>query len=946
MRALILSHFNQVLGPVIFLTAPKSFQMENKEQISSLMDFYTEGFFVHMSGNVKSANLIFEIPSGKARGYKESLQISIVVNIDSKINLNLVKELLETFAEELVQIEDAFKAFHITPASDIKDRGKLEEVKHYFYTYYKSVEPAIKALKEAEIRYQSLFKSARDAIIIVDEGNGRILDINAQTEQILEIQREDLIGKRVSYIPFNDDYKEVIKQITHLIQTEEATPIELRIKSFKGKDIPVEANASRIEVGDRVLIQTIFRDITERKLQEQKIIESEKEIKKKFNQLSSLFEITKLIEKQAITFQQIIQNTVDMIPMALQFPDLSCARVIFDDNTYSTRNFKETEWKISTHVKINEKLLDVEAFYFKVYQFTEEDLLLLYDIASRLKSILEQKEYEEMIKNRLNFEKIISTISSRFVNVKNYDDAINSSLRNIGQLSGASRAYLYILEDENKIMKNTHEWCAEGVKPEINNRQAIETNNISYWIERLNEGDLIKVSDISELPNEASNIRDFFKTQNIKSILAFPIKVGEVLAGLVGFDNILNASEWRDVDIVLLRIFSEILGNALERKWSQEDLRESEKRYRQLIEGSLEGVWVIDSNANTIMANPSMAKILGYNIEEIIGKSLFTFMDGKNIEKMKQRLETRKKGIGEEYEFEFLRSDGSKVQTVLKASPILSEDGVFQGSVAFITDVTEKKRAEQMLIQSKKMYHQAYDRANFYRNLFAHDMTNILNNIKSSAGLIDLFLIDPHANINKSETLKILSEQVIRGSKLISTVQKLSKVEEGNISIDIIKANDVLEKAIKGIRKIFQDRDILIDVDAISKEYFVQANELLLDVFENILTNAVRYNDNPKVSIQIKVSEVMREDGEFMKFEFLDNGIGVSDEKKEMIFQKGHMEFKGGVGMGLGLLLVNSIIKSYNGYIWVEDRVKGSYSQGSNFVILIPSVKPKIIQSF
>ena len=76
----------------------------------------------------------------------------------------------------------------------------------------------------------------------------------------------------------------------------------------------------------------------------------------------------------------------------------------------------------------------------------------------------------------------------------------------------------------------------------------------------------------------------------------------------------------------------------------------------------------------------------------------------------------------------------------------------------------------------------------------------------------------------------------------------------------------------------------------------------------------------------------------YLKIEFLDIGKGVSDTRKEMIINRGKNESKSTHGMGLGLPLVNKIIETYNGEIWVEDRVKGDHSNGSNFILLIPEV--------
>jgi len=121
---------------------------------------------------------------------------------------------------------------------------------------------------------------------------------------------------------------------------------------------------------------------------------------------------------------------------------------------------------------------------------------------------------------------------------------------------------------------------------------------------------------------------------------------------------------------------------------------------------------------------------------------------------------------------------------------------------------------------------------------------------------------------------------------------------------------------------------------------FVKANILLKDVFENILDNAVHYNNNPSVEILVNISKTQKEGQAYIKLEFIDNGIGISNAKKETIFKKGDNGHKSGKGMGLGLSLVKKAIETYNGKIWIEDRVKGDFTKGCNFVLLIPEGVP------
>ena len=118
----------------------------------------------------------------------------------------------------------------------------------------------------------------------------------------------------------------------------------------------------------------------------------------------------------------------------------------------------------------------------------------------------------------------------------------------------------------------------------------------------------------------------------------------------------------------------------------------------------------------------------------------------------------------------------------------------------------------------------------------------------------------------------------------------------------------------------------------------INANELLLDVFENILINAVNYNENAEINIQIRLSKVQSDDLNRCKVEFIDNGIGISEERKKGIFHRGYSKEKSVKGMGFGLSLVKRIIERYDGKIWVENKEKDDHTKGSNFVIMIPEV--------
>ncbi len=141
--------------------------------------------------------------------------------------------------------------------------------------------------------------------------------------------------------------------------------------------------------------------------------------------------------------------------------------------------------------------------------------------------------------------------------------------------------------------------------------------------------------------------------------------------------------------------------NISDRVKAEKILRESEKKYRDLIELLNEGIWTIDTNSNTTFVNQRMADILQYSREEMLGKNLFFFMDEKEVKVTKKYLKRRQRGIKEQHEFEFLRKDGSKCYALMETSPILNEDGIYVGALAGVLDITDRKLAQKELEKTR-----------------------------------------------------------------------------------------------------------------------------------------------------------------------------------------------------------------------------------------------------
>lgn len=133
-----------------------------------------------------------------------------------------------------------------------------------------------------------------------------------------------------------------------------------------------------------------------------------------------------------------------------------------------------------------------------------------------------------------------------------------------------------------------------------------------------------------------------------------------------------------------------------------EALRASEARYRQLIETTLEGVWMLNPAGVTTYVNPQMASMLGYTVEEMQGRALFEFMDDASRALAQHLLERRRQGIAEIHDFRFRRKDGTDLWTMVVTNPIVDQHGEITAYLGMVTDITARKQAEDTLAQRER----------------------------------------------------------------------------------------------------------------------------------------------------------------------------------------------------------------------------------------------------
>jgi diguanylate cyclase (GGDEF)-like protein/PAS domain S-box-containing protein len=130
-------------------------------------------------------------------------------------------------------------------------------------------------------------------------------------------------------------------------------------------------------------------------------------------------------------------------------------------------------------------------------------------------------------------------------------------------------------------------------------------------------------------------------------------------------------------------------------------LKESEARYRNIIETTLEGVWMLDAEAKTTFVNQRMAEMLGCDIEAMQQQSFLDFMTPEDRAKAQEYFARRQEGIQEQHSFKFCRQDGSELWTLISGTPLFNPDGTYQGAIGLLTDITPLIHTQEALKQSE-----------------------------------------------------------------------------------------------------------------------------------------------------------------------------------------------------------------------------------------------------
>ncbi|OPY26008.1 MAG: aerobic respiration control sensor protein ArcB [Methanocella sp. PtaU1.Bin125] len=261
----------------------------------------------------------------------------------------------------------------------------------------------------------------------------------------------------------------------------------------------------------------------------------------------------------------------------------------------------------------------------------------------------------------------------------------------------------------------------------------------------------------------------------------------------------------------------------------------------------------------------------------------------------------------EAYDFPFIDVDGT---------PMILEMDI---------DITERKQAEEALSKAKQQ-------AELYLDLMGHDISNMH---QIALGYLELAKA-MQEDESKRELLDRPIEVLQRSARLIANVRKMQRLNNGVFKFEPVDVASVLQDVQREFGSVPR-KNVMLNLNG-PVNCTVRGNELLYDVFANLVSNAIKHTrENTVISIQM---DTMKDNGRSLcRVAVEDNGPGVADDFKGKIFNRILRGTKDAKGSGIGLYLVKSLVESYSGRIWVEDRVPGDHTKGSKFIVELPVVQ-------
>ncbi len=759
-------------------------------------------------------------------------------------------------------------------------------------------------------------------IVFVIDLKGRILSIDKEIETQFGYNEEELSGMFITHICLHELNKEVMRNLEFLLEGT-ASSCFLPLISKTGQLVPFEITVNKGDwygekalycSGHNISVTPISQDVNARIFNSVSIPLVLYSLQHNvFVDVNKTFELTFGIQRTDIIGRQLrdfnfFRNSENMEDAIVLFEDENC--------------LKEFETVLSTTTG-NELTCSVSADFITMSS-TEFLLISIADISK-------VKETEHRLNHQLNQQKLIADISQE-LNSSNFYTKLDHILEMLGEHTGVSRVYIFEDSDKGLNTNNTFEWCNTGIDPQKSNLQGIPYELIPSWKKILISEGRIFSQNIVELPVD---LQDILEPQGIKSILIFPLYAEDIFIGFIGFDECTRNYEWRQDELDLLKLISNILSNAIERRVMLQKITEKQIRLELAVGNAQEGIWDWNLKTDEVFFDSTWSHMLGHDATEIITQidtwENLLHPDDKAKAKLllKDHLSGRTDFLERTYR---LKTKSGKWKWILDKGKIIAYDEQNKPlrAIGKHTDLTEIKNTEEKLRLSIDKEKELNDlKSRFIANA-SHEFRTPLASILLISNVLNQYWAqldhsDITARINK------ISEQANHLTNIVANVFEISKFQDGQIdfkpeNIDLVALSNTI---IADFNLPAESENRISFYTPLKSLALSLDPQLITKAMSNLISNSLKYSAEDTF-VQVKLLQTARE----VQIHIIDSGIGIPLKDQKHLFQPffragntGHIP-----GNGLGLNIARESVILHGGKL----KFSGKPGRHSTFVICLP----------
>ncbi len=500
----------------------------------------------------------------------------------------------------------------------------------------------------------------------------------------------------------------------------------------------------------------------------------------------------------------------------------------------------------------------------------------------------------------------------------------------LGKYLHLKRCYFVEIEEANNLARVKVDYCDN--LPSIVGEFRISDYPESI-VSDARAGQIITVEDLATDTKSAEFYERVYKPLTVRAQVIVPLRRDDQLVGsqwvgsLCAIDS--EPRAWTLREIGLLETVAERTWNAIEKLRLNASLRESELRYRTLLDATSAVTWSCPSTGLHVQPQASWMDYTGQSADEMLGDGWTRAIHPDDAERAASRWAAAvAEGQAFTNEHRIRRHDGQWRWMTVTAAPVRASTGEVVEWFGMCLDITERKRAEEALRNSDR-------RKNEFLATLAHELRNPLATIRSGLEIIKLTRDDKKL---VAETRDMMERQFGHLVALVDDLLDISRISQGKLKLrrGIVSVAEVIQSSVENCRPLIEEAghklQLALPPDSIRVE---GDSHRLLQAFANLISNAVKYTPRGGA---IEIAAHHNDDR--VEIRFKDSGIGIAKDQLHSVFDMFAQVDKGDSvgykGLGIGLSLVKSLVESHGGSIAVDSAGKGL---GSTFTVWLPTTQ-------